>query len=193
VKTEATSAVHDLYADGRFLGNPAVAEGVFGGATLKLDGRLGAGRRTLGADALSGEPGSTAKLFGELRPRIGSGRAGLTVTARGGLATDDPLPQTAFRLGGQGTVRGYPYGTLQGQGFWSVQTDFGFGKKSIRPVLFADAGQTGPRSGFFGHQVLSGAGMGLSFFGGIMRWDLSFPITPTGGDPRFDLVFIAPR
>ncbi|HTK56135.1 MAG TPA: hypothetical protein VL295_04880, partial [Gemmatimonadales bacterium] len=38
VKTEATSAVHDLYADGLFPGNPPVADGVFGGATLKLDG-----------------------------------------------------------------------------------------------------------------------------------------------------------
>lgn len=193
VATEATSALHDLYGDGRFAANPPVADGWFGGATAKLEGRLGAGRWVLGADLLSGEPGTTTKLFGELRQRAGTGRAGLTVTARAGMATDDPLPQSAFRLGGQSTVRGYSYGTIQGQGFWSVQADLGLGRRSVRPVLFADAGQAGPRAGFFDRQVLSGAGVGLSFFGGVMRWDLSFPITPKTGDPRFDLVFIAPR
>lgn len=193
VATEATSALHDLYGDGRFATNPPVADGWFGGATAKLEGRLGAGRWVLGADLLSGEPGTTTKLFGELRQRAGTGRAGLTVTARAGMATDDPLPQSAFRLGGQSTVRGYSYGTIQGQGFWSVQADLGLGRRSVRPVLFADAGQAGPRAGFFDRQVLSGAGVGLSFFGGVMRWDLSFPITPKTGDPRFDLVFIAPR
>jgi hypothetical protein len=193
VTTEATSAVHDLYGDGRFLGNAPVSEGVFGGATLRLEGRLAAGRWVLGGDLLGGGPGSTAKLYGELRQRLGTGRSGLTVTARGGMATDDPLPQSAFRLGGQATVRGYPYGAVQGQGFWSVQADLGLGRRAVRPVVFADAGQAGPRAGFFGRQVLSGAGAGLSFFGGIARFDLSFPITPKTGDPRFDLVFIAPR
>lgn len=193
VTTEAHSAMHDLYGDGRFLGNPPVADGVFGGATLKLEGRLGSGRWVLGGDVLSGAPGSTAKLFGEVRQRLGSGRSGLTLTARAGMATDDPLPQSAFRLGGQKTVRGYAYGAAQGQGFWSVQADVGFGKKGVRPVFFADAGQAGPRAGLFDRPVLSGAGAGLSFFGGIMRWDLSFPITPETGKPRFDLVFIAPR
>lgn len=193
VTTEATSAVHDLYGDGIFAGNPPVASGTFGGATARLEGRLGAGRWVLGGDLLSGAPGTTAKLFGELRQRLGTGRAGVTVTTRAGMATDDPLPQSAFRLGGQATVRGHPYGVLQGQGFWSVQADLGLGRKAIRPVLFADAGQAGPRQGFFDRQVLSGAGVGVSFFGGIVRFDLSIPIAPESGDPRFDLVFIAPR
>ncbi|HVX87660.1 MAG TPA: ShlB/FhaC/HecB family hemolysin secretion/activation protein [Gemmatimonadales bacterium] len=193
VTTEAHSALHDLYGDGRFAANPPVTEGVFAGATIKVEHRLAAGRWVLGADVLGGEPGTTAKLFAEVRQRLGRGRSGLTLTARGGMATDDPLPQSAFRLGGQGTVRGYPYGAIQGQGFWSVQADLGFGKKSVRPVLFADAGQAGPRQGFFDREVLSGAGAGLSFFGGIVRFDLSVPITPETGDPRFDLVFIAPR
>ncbi|HEX7918873.1 MAG TPA: ShlB/FhaC/HecB family hemolysin secretion/activation protein, partial [Gemmatimonadales bacterium] len=193
VATEAKSAVNDWYSDGRFAPNPAVAEGWFGGATMRIEKRLSAGRWVLGADLLGGEPGTTAKLFGEVRQRFGSGRSGVTVTTRAGMATDDPLPQSAFRLGGQGTVRGYPYGALQGQGFWSMQADIGFGKKAVRPVLFADAGQAGPRQGFFDREVLSGAGVGLSFFGGIARFDLSFPITPKTGDPRFDLVFIAPR
>ena len=193
VATEAHSGLHDLYGDGRFLPNPPIDAGVFGGATLKLDGRLGTGRWILGADLLGGEPGTTAKLFGELRQRTGTGRSGLTVTARSGITTDDPLAQSAFRLGGQGTVRGFAYGTLHGQAFWSMQADLALGRGNRRLVLFADAGQAGPRQDFFARQVLTGAGAGVSFFGGIVRFDLSVPIVPSGGDPRFDLVFLAPR
>ena len=193
VATDATSAINDLYSDGAFAANPAIAARTFAGMTARLDGRVGRARWALGADLLTGAPGRTGKLFGEWRQRVHRGRSGLSVTARGGMGTDDPLPQSAFRLGGQATVRGFPYGALTGQGFWALQADFGLGHGNMRPVLFADAGQAGPRRAFFERPVLAGAGAGLSFFGGIVRFDLSVPLTPTGGDPRFDLVFVAPR
>jgi hypothetical protein len=193
VRTEATSALNNIYSDGVFAPNPPVATGTFGGATLRLDGRTDLARWTLGADLLAGAPGQTAKLFGEWRQRVGRGRSGLSLTARAGMATDDPLPQSRFRLGGQATVRGFPYGAIEGQGFWSLQADLALNKGEVHPVLFADAGQAGPRRGFFDRQVLTGAGVGVSFFGGIMRLDLSVPIQPSGGDPRFDIVFGAPR
>ncbi|HEY3434916.1 MAG TPA: hypothetical protein VGK41_04625, partial [Solirubrobacterales bacterium] len=71
--------------------------------------------------------------------------------------------------------------------------DLGIGRGNIRPVLFIDAGQAGPRQEFFAREVLVGGGGGLSFFGGLMRLDLSFRLTPSGGDPRFDIVFGAAR
>jgi hypothetical protein len=193
VRTEARSAINDLWSSGEFAPNPAVATGAFGGATARLDGRTGLARWALGADLLMGAPGGTAKLFGEWKQRLGRARAGLSLTARAGMAADDPLPQSRFRLGGQATVRGFPYGAIQGQGFWALQADLALNKGAIHPVLFADAGQAGPRRGFFDRQVLTGAGVGVSFFGGIMRLDLSVPIQPSGGDPRFDIVFGAPR
>jgi hemolysin activation/secretion protein len=109
------------------------------------------------------------------------------------MTSDHPLPQAAFRLGGEATVRGFPYGVLTGQAFWALQGDLGLGHGNVRPVLFADAGQVGPRQGFFDREVLTGAGAGVSFFGGIVRFDLSVPVHPSGGDPRFDIVFNAPR
>ena len=193
VTTEASSAINDLYSDGIFAPNPAITPGTFAGATARLEGRVGRARWALGADLLAGSPGQTAKLFGEWRQRVNAGRSGLSFTARAGMATDDPLPQSAFRLGGLSTVRGFPYGALTGQGFWSMQADLGVGSGNVRPVVFADAGQAGPRQAFFDRQVLAGAGVGLSFFGGLVRFDLSVPIDPSGGDPRFDLVFLAPR
>ena len=147
----------------------------------------------LGGEVLAGAGDATAKVVGEWRQRLNRGKSGLSLAARAGLATDDPLPQSAFRLGGEATVRGFPYGALTGQAFWAAQADLGLGHRNVRPVLFADAGQVGPRQGFFGRQVVTGAGAGISFFGGIVRFDLGVPVHPSGGDPRFDIVFNAPR
>lgn len=193
VRTEAHSAVAGIFASGDFAPNPPILPGTFTGITARLDGRTGLARWMIGADALAGEGDATARIVGEWRQRVSRGKSGLSLAARGGIATDDPLPQSAFRLGGEATVRGFPYGALTGQAFWAAQADLGVGHGNVRPVLFADAGQVGPRQGFFGRQVLTGAGAGLSFFGGIVRFDLSVPVHPSGGDPRFDIVFIAPR
>jgi hypothetical protein len=193
VASEAKSFFNDIFSNGLFDPNPAIAEGTFGGFTARLDGRLWRGRWTVAADLLAGAPGETGKIFGELRQPLSAGRAGLTLTARAGIATDDPLPQSAFRVGGLATVRGFPYGAIRDQAFWAVQSDFGVGRGGVRPVLFLDAGQGGPRQDFFDREVLVGGGGGLSFFNGLMRFDVSFPITPSGGDPRFDIVFLAPR
>jgi len=173
--------------------NPAIPDGTYGGMTARIDGRVGLAQWSLGADLLAGKPGETGKIFGEWRQRVNAGRSGLSLAARGGITTDDPLPQSAFRLGGIATVRGFPYGAVVGQAFWAAQADLGIGRGNVRPVLFADAGQAGPRQEFFAREVLVGAGGGVSFFGGLMRMDLSFPITPSGGDPRFDIVFVAAR
>lgn len=193
VETDANSGLNNIYSDGVFDPNPAIADGTFGGMTARIDGRVGRARWALGADFLAGKPGETGKIFGEWRQRVSASRAGLSLTGRAGITTDDPLPQSAFRLGGLATVRGFPYGAIVGQAFWAAQADLGIGKGSIRPVLFVDAGQAGPRQAFFDREVLVGGGGGLSFLGGLMRLDLSFPLNPTGGDPRFDIVFVAPR
>jgi len=193
VESEAKSFFNDFFSNGLFDPNPAIAEGTFGGLTARLDGRTGRGKWAVGADLLAGKAGETGKIFGQWEQPVSTGRAGLTLTARAGIATDDPLPQSAFRVGGLATVRGFPYGAIRDQAFWAVQSDLGIGKGGVRPVLFLDAGQGGPRQDFFDRAVLVGGGGGLSFFRGLMRFDVSFPITPSGGDPRFDIVFIAPR
>ncbi len=193
VKTEAHSAIADIVESGDFDPNPSVRTGTFAGVTARLEGTTGLARWMFGAELLGKSGEGTAKLVGEWKQRVNRGKSGLSLTGRAGIATDNPLPQSAFRLGGEATVRGFPYGALRGQAFWAAQADIGIGHKNTRPVLFADAGQAGPRQGFFARQVITGAGAGVSFFGGFCRLDLSFPIHPSGGDPRFDIVFNAPR
>jgi hemolysin activation/secretion protein len=99
------------------------------------------------------------------------------------------MPQTLFRLGGLGTVRGFEYGTLRAPAFWAAQLDLTpFGAR-VRPVIFLDAGQASRISRLFSTSALVGGGVGLSLFSGLIRFDLSRPITPDqSGKVRFDLV-----
>lgn len=193
VAREAHGTLARVVSSDPFAPNPPVTEGVFGAMTATLEGTNATSKWRFGADLLASREKATARVMGEWRQRVNRGKSGLTLTARAGMTSDDPLPQSAFRFGGEGTVRGLPYGVIDAQAFWAVQGDLGIGHGNVRPVLFADAGQAGPRRGFFGRAVMTGAGAGLSFFGGFMRLDLSVPVGPDGGDPRFDVVFSAPR
>jgi hypothetical protein len=190
VVTEARSAVNSfLGGDGHFPVNPALAEGTFGGATLQLTKRRGDVQWMIATDVLGGAPGATAKVVGEWRGPLWAGGAGPALTLRGGVATAHPLPQSAFRLGGPWTVRAYQYGSASGSAFWAAQFDLPLRRGAVRPVLFGDAGQAGAVGGVLGGPVFADAGIGLSFLGGAVRFDLSQPLTPAGRGPRFDLVF----
>ena len=188
VRQKAESWVNDvLGGDGVFPPNPPVDEGTFGGGSVRLAHAVGL-RWSLTADVLGGEPGTTGRLYGEIRKDVGD-RRGATVRVKAGVATSPTLAQTAFRLGGLGTVRGFEYGTRTGQAFWAAQLDVTPFSGRLRPVAFIDAGQAERPEDLFGSTALAGAGVGLSLFGGALRFDLSYPITPdTGGKVRFDIV-----
>ncbi len=193
VTTDAHSAINDfLGGTGDFPANPAVTEGFFVGVTATLSGVAGTGTWRIGAEGLGGEGGTTGRFMAEVRQRA-FGARGVTITGRAGVTTNDPLPQMAFRLGGLETVRGFDYGIFQGQAFWSVQGDWTPFKGKIRPVLFADVGQTGELGSVFSQKPLVGVGAGLSFFNGIVRFDLSVPVAGPASGLRFDIQFGAPR
>ncbi|MDQ3208551.1 MAG: hypothetical protein M3Q37_08065, partial [Gemmatimonadota bacterium] len=188
VGREAESAVNDfLGGSGLFPPDPPVDEGVFVGGQARLSG-VGAFRWHATADVLGGEGIITGRLHGEVRRGFG-GRRGLTVRLKGGIATSPTLRQSAFRIGGIGTVRGFDYGARQGQAFWAAQVDVAPIPGRLRPVFFVDAGQAGAVGGRFAGRVLVGAGVGLSLFGGLLRFDLSRAVSPdTRGKARFDVV-----
>jgi hypothetical protein len=60
-------------------------------------------------------------------------------------------------------------------------------------VLFFDAGQAGGAGNLLGGRVLAGAGVGLSLFGGLLRFDLSRAVAPDRAKLRFDIVVQGPR
>ena len=193
VRREAKSAVNDLLGgDGEFPPNAPVDPGTYGGASVRLT-HVGAVRWSLTADVLGNADHTTGRLFGDLRVEAGD-RLGATLRLKAGIATSPTLQQTLFRLGGEQTIRGFDYGSRRGQAFWAAQLDVSpFGGR-LRPVAFVDAGQAADPSDLFSSTALAGAGLGLSMYNGILRFDLSHRLTPdTGGPVRFDIVVQAPR
>jgi hypothetical protein len=193
VTRKAKSAINDfLGGDGLFPPNPPVDEGTFAGASARLV-HTGGIRWGLTADVLGGEGRTTGRLFGDLRANVGDD-AGATLRLKAGVATSPTLRQSEFRLGGPATVRGFDYGSARGQAFWAAQLDVTpFGGR-LRPVAFVDAGQAERPADLFSSTAFAGAGVGVSFFGGVLRLDLSHPLTPDdGGKVRFDIVLQAVR
>ncbi len=193
VGQEAKSAVNDfLGGSGVFPANPPVAEGTYGGLWARLDG-FGRRRWALTADFRAGEGNSTGRLHGQIRQPFGK-RRGATLELKAGIATEPTLPQSLYRLGGVGTVRGFEFGARRGQAFWAARLDIAPLHGRLRPVVFGDAGQAGRVEDLFSSQALVGAGVGLSVLNGILRFDLSHPISPDAGDKmRFDIVVQATR
>jgi hypothetical protein len=144
----ARSAINDfLGGTGHFPPNPLVAQGTFAGGSARLHG-VGTTGWNVTADLLGGRGPTTARLYGDVRRGIGRG-LGLTLRLKGGAATSPTLPQSLFRLGGLGTVRGFEYGTLRAPAFWAAQLDITpFGAR-VRPVIFLDAGQASRLSRLF--------------------------------------------
>jgi hypothetical protein len=190
---EATSELNDfLGGNGEFPPNAPVDEGTFGGAYVRLAGMRNT-RWAVTADVLGGEGRTTGRLYGDVRRRFGRSR-GVTVRLKAGIETAPTLQQSAFRLGGVNTVRGFDYAALRGQSFWAAQVDVAPLAGRLRPVLFVDAGQAEEPGDLFSSKALAGGGIGLSMFSGVLRFDLSYPISEgSGGKVRFDIVAQAPR
>jgi hypothetical protein len=189
VATQASAGFNDLIGgSGLFPPNPPITEGWFGGAGLRLDGYTTRGRWWLGTDALAGEGTVTGRLFGHASGLWGR-RPTFGLRVNGGITTADPLPQMAFRSGGQASVRGFVYGTQRGQAFWSVQSDLTVGRGWFRPVVFGDLGQAAAVSALDDTRLMAGAGVGASLAGGLIRLDLSYPLTDADPVVRFDIVF----
>ena len=192
VARAAQSEVNDfLGGAGLFPLNPPVDEGRFGGGFVRLSGS-GDVRWRATADVLGGGGATTARVYGEIRHGIG-GRRGATLRLKSGVATSPTLRQSAFRLGGIGTLRGHEYGERRGQAFWAVQMDLAPLKGRLRPVLFLDAGQAGGAESLFSGRILAGAGVGVSLFGGLVRLDLSRSVAPDRPRLRFDIAVQGPR
>jgi hypothetical protein len=194
VAAEAESEVNDLFGgSGKFPFNPPVLEGTFAAAVVRLDGQRGFTGWALTADGITGENEGLLRLSAELRQRIGSKR-GVSVTVRTGIASDSTIPQALFRTGGLRSVRGFDYGTRRGQAFWSVQTDYTWSDNwGFRPVVFLDAGQASRPADLFNQEPLVGAGIGASVLRGLLRFDLSVPVTGDEHPLRFDIGFTASR
>lgn len=178
--------------DGFFPANAVVREGWATGGHLRLD-RVGYG----GGLTLMGEgllvDGEAAGRF-TLQARKDFGALVTTRVKLGFAPGADRVPQLALNAGGVQTVRGFDFGVATGDALWSAQVDVALGGKALKWLVFADAGQAGRLSNFEDARFLSGGGVAASLLGGIIRAELSHPITERNGRGlRFDLIFGSPK
>jgi hypothetical protein len=175
----AHDGLNDLLGgDGRFPPNGPVLAGSYwvagaevGGGARPFSWRAGA-EGTAGTRAHArGWVSATARF----RPA-----PSLDLTASGwvGAGAGDSLPQRQFRLGGSKTLRGYPAGSLRGVSAWAFGLDVGLARRTIAPVVFADAGQVAPRAVRFAGQPAFSLGAGVSVLDGLLRLDAARPVAP---------------
>ena len=191
VVTESNGGLpHTFDKSWSFPGNPAVREGLASGGQLRYTAQQYGHAFALSVEGVAVDGEVAGRLTADWRQTWW--RGAVTLRLKGGLAQgSDMVPQMALRAGGLNTVRGYDFGVASGDALWSAQLDLmRAGRGAVKTVLFADAGQAGRRDAFGDAPFLSGAGVGVTVLGGIIRAELSHPITERAGRGlRFDLIF----
>jgi hypothetical protein len=188
VGTIARSAINDfLGGTGIFPPNTPVRPATLSAITARITG-VDQIKWNLTAEVLAASERTVARLYGGVRLGFGSLPA-ISFRLKGGGGGEPSLPQTLFRLGGLATVRGFEYATVQGPAFWAAQMELGFGRGRVRPLAFLDGGQAARLADFGSTRALVGVGVGLSVLRGLIRFDLSRPLSPDNTHRlRFDLV-----
>jgi hypothetical protein len=188
VRRAARSWLNDaLGGTGRFPANPPIEGGTYASLAARLEYADLGWRWHLGADALGREGRATVRAYGGASRPLARAGGWMTIALRAGIASADPLPQQAFRVGGSGSVGGFDYGAQRGQAFWAARLDWSLNRRLAQPVLFLDAGRAARASDLLRGPVLAGGGAGVLFLGGLLRVELSHPISDGGSGFRFDL------
>lgn len=189
VQTQASLA-HALN-EVRFVENIEAARGDVAGASLRWVGTHGSDPRRLRltVDARAeGALGDFAYARGAadltMSHRL-SDRLGAALTIGAGSTAGDVPPQRLWYLGGAHTIRGQRAGPGEigasgvGNAYWMTRAELAAGGLVARPVVFYDIGWAGDRDRWADPgEPLSGAGIGASFFDGVVRLDLARGIRP---------------
>ena len=193
ISRQVGSGLNGLWSDNGFQPNPVVTEGTFGVVGWRFDGTAGAASWRGATDLFVGSATMVGRAYASWRQPLPE-KTKLTLGFDAGVSTSSDIEQALYRVGGLQTVRGFTYGTQHGQAFWAVRADWAPFGGNIQPVAFVDAGQASPVESLLDQSVLVGAGAGVSFFDGLVRFDLSGPLSGgTGQGLRFDIVFGAVR
>lgn len=163
-------------------------EGTFVGSAMRLHGSRGVdphGWRLLGDLRLEGATGTATygRAAAEATVSHGLGPwADGALTLGAGRASGEPPAQRLWYVGGSQTVRGQPAGAQRGDAFWLAHAELGSSFVGARPVIFADLGWAGHRRDWWRPGTpLGGAGAGVSFVDGLVRFDLAKGINPSRG------------
>lgn len=186
------SVAHLLNAGHLFGGNIRADAARELGTALVLRGSKGVSTRgaTVGAELLMDASLGTfdyarASLTTRLTlPLARQLLAGLELAA-GTTGGDGPV-QGRWYLGGPATLRGYAGGVIGGPDYWRARLELANAAPGARLAIFSDAGWAGRGTALASGRPLIAAGIGGSFFDGIVRLDLARALVdPTGW--RMDL------
>ncbi len=109
---------------------------------------------------------------------LGTKLDGALTASVGGSVGSVPVQRLWF-LGGVATVRGQEPGTQAGDAYWLGRVEIGRTFEGFRPTIFYDLGWAGARVDFASSaQPVSGAGVGISAFDGLVRFDVAHGINP---------------
>ena len=78
-------------------------------------------------------------------------------------------------------MRGYGGAAMSGEAFWRARAEVANAWPAARLALFLDAGRAAPRDDLSLDRALIGAGIGASFFDGLLRLDVGRALRPPTG------------
>lgn len=84
-------------------------------------------------------------------------------------------------MGGARTLRGYPGSFRHGSAFWNARAEIAAGDPILRMSAFTDLGGAGRWDELGSTRALWSAGVGVSLFEGIVRFDVATPLRSDGG------------
>jgi len=171
---------------GRFGPNIAVAIGRYTGATVRFLHTRGLdplGFRAFTDLRLEGATGDSSYGRGALDVTLSRGLFGKVagaLTVAGGSTVGELPTQRHWFLGGTQTIRGQIPDTAQsGNTFWLGRAELARTHVGFRASLFGDIGWTGDRTRLSDvGRPLSGVGIGLSGFDGLIRFDVARGLYP---------------
>ncbi len=182
---DARFSLAHAFGGGAFGDNIIAERGEVFGASLQLSHSLGldpAGFRVFTRARAENAMGDFTFGRGLLDMTFSQGLFGVAsaaITLSAGSSTGSVPPQRLFLLGGSHTIRGQRAGVASGDAFWMGRAELGTAAVFAKPVLFADFGWAGSRDDWrTPGRPLSGAGVGASFFDGLIRFDLARGIYP---------------
>jgi hypothetical protein len=174
--------------ENRFPINLEATKGSVVGLALRRRGSLGENPARLRAFSdvrLEGATGTFSYVRGMADVTLTqplTGNLGASLTLSGGTSGGTLPTQRLWFLGGTSTVRGQPVASAVGNAYWLTKLELGLGTTLAKPVIFADLGWAGDRSNLTQNvQPISGAGVGLSFLDGLIRFDLAKGVKPVHG------------
>ncbi|MGH7617887.1 MAG: ShlB/FhaC/HecB family hemolysin secretion/activation protein [Gemmatimonadaceae bacterium] len=132
-----------------------------------------------GGDSTYGRAALDVTLSTSLPQRLAA-----ALTLAGGTSVGELPPQRRWFLGGTQTIRGQSPDTAQsGNAFWMSRLELGRELSGYRLMLFGDLGWVGDRARVQELvRPMSGAGVGMSMFDGLVRFDVArgfFPLEQT--------------